>query len=120
VIVAAMDKVEAAVRALAKRAKAYRNGLGLTQKLVAEKSGYSESHVGRVEAGKRGTSVDYLFALADALGVSIARLLTDERTRAAEGAGLWSPAVVKLADLAEGLSAGDLQMVTGIVARLRK
>ena len=48
-----MDRV-----ALGKRIKAMRKGLGMTQDEFAEQLNCTSSHIGKIESGKGGISID--------------------------------------------------------------
>lgn len=52
--------------------------LNISQKELSERSGISQSHLSQVYTGKRQLSVDALFAVAEALNVSVSVLLQEE------------------------------------------
>ena len=49
--------------------------LGLTQKVLAAKTGLDNSYIGEVERGERNVSVLNVIRIADALGLSVSHLL---------------------------------------------
>lgn len=55
--------------------RSLRQQSGLSQEAFADKCGFARSYMSRVERGMSNPSVDALGVLADALGVSVARLL---------------------------------------------
>jgi HTH-type transcriptional regulator, competence development regulator len=57
------------------RLREAREGQGLTQEQVAERSGVHATEVSRIEAGKRDPKVSTLLRLAAALGVPAGSLL---------------------------------------------
>jgi transcriptional regulator with XRE-family HTH domain len=67
------DKVNAVVGENIRR---LRVGRGMTRLALAEKAGIDDSHLGKMERGKRGTSSGGYQRLADALGVAVAALFT--------------------------------------------
>jgi DNA-binding XRE family transcriptional regulator len=58
--------------AVGRRMRDLREGVGLSQAAVAEAAGLSRPFYLAVEAGRRNISLDKVFAIADALGVSAA------------------------------------------------
>jgi transcriptional regulator with XRE-family HTH domain len=62
-------------RALGKNLRQARERAGLTQEVVAERSGVHPTEVSRIESGKRDPRVATVEALADAVGVSVSDLL---------------------------------------------
>jgi len=68
---------EASVRvALGQRIREIRRSQGVSQEELAHKSGLDRSYVGCVERGERNVSIDNITALARALDVTIAELVT--------------------------------------------
>ncbi len=51
---------------------------GLSQEALADLAGIHRTYVGSVERGERNIALDNIHALADALGVSAARLVADD------------------------------------------
>ena len=66
---------------LGDRIRMIRLNAGISQEGLAERSGLHRTYVGSVERGERNIGVKNLWALADALGVSAARLVDDEGMR---------------------------------------
>lgn len=58
-----------------KRIAGIRRRNGLTQEQFAEKFSVSVEHVGRIETGKRGISIDFLVDIACAFEVSLDYLI---------------------------------------------
>ncbi len=54
-----------------------RTDRGLSQEALADRAGLHRTYVGSVERGERNIALDNIWALADALGVSPARLVDD-------------------------------------------
>jgi transcriptional regulator with XRE-family HTH domain len=71
------------VRALlGQRLRAVREQRGLSQELLGQRSGLSGKFIGEVERGRKSISIDSLYRVAAALGISLA-YLTDVRDWAA-------------------------------------
>lgn len=64
-------------RAFGRRMRAIREGQGLSQEALADLAGIHRTYVGSVERGERNIALDNINAIADALGVSPARLVAD-------------------------------------------
>jgi len=62
---------------LARNLRALRLARGWSQEKMAEKCGLHRTYVGAIERGERNVTLDTLNALAVALGVSAAELITD-------------------------------------------
>jgi len=62
-------------RALGKNLRQARERAGLTQEVVAERSGVHPTEVSRIESGKRDPRIATVEALAEAVGVSVSDLL---------------------------------------------
>lgn len=74
---------------LAKRIKELRLKLGLSQEELAYKTGYTDrSSIARIESGRNGVSSEKLILFATALGVSPAKLISQEAQPKPE-AGLY-------------------------------
>jgi transcriptional regulator with XRE-family HTH domain len=52
-----------------------RKAAGLTQEQLAERSGFSQQYISRLEQGRRNPTVVTLYELANALGVSHVELV---------------------------------------------
>ena len=63
--------------AIGKKVKAARKSLGLTQKELAEKTGYTESGISRVEKGEIDLPVSKIKVLANTLRVPVDYLIGD-------------------------------------------
>ena len=63
-------------RAFGDRVRELRTTAGLSQEALAEHAGLHRTYVGSVERGERNISLDNIYALAQALGVRGADLLT--------------------------------------------
>jgi transcriptional regulator with XRE-family HTH domain len=48
-----------------------RKAKGLTQAQLAEKTGFSQSNIGRIETGRYSVGLDVLTKIADALGATV-------------------------------------------------
>jgi transcriptional regulator with XRE-family HTH domain len=62
---------------LASRLRARRKSLGLTQHQLAELAGTDQSHISRLEQGRKGATTGMLHRIAQALGLSLSELLGD-------------------------------------------
>lgn len=58
------------------RIKILRKRHGMTQDQLATQLGISTDHLGKIELGKRGVSIDLLLELAESLNVSVDFLLS--------------------------------------------
>lgn len=67
-----VDKV-----ALGKRIKTMRQNLGITQEEFAERLNCTNSHIGKIENGKGGISIDLLVSVANTLHTTVDQLLLD-------------------------------------------
>jgi transcriptional regulator with XRE-family HTH domain len=63
--------------AFGKNVRKQRTNLGMTQEQLAEKLNRSNSHIGKIENGMGGFSVDTLVDLANALHTTVDQLLMD-------------------------------------------
>jgi len=52
-----------------------REGMALSQELLAEKAGLHRTYIGQVERGERNISVDSMERLADAVGLQLWEML---------------------------------------------
>ena len=64
-------------RAFGRRLRALRTERGLSQEALADLAGVHRTYAGSIERGERNVALDNIHALADALGVSPARLVDD-------------------------------------------
>ena len=64
--------------AFGQRLRVLRQERGLSQEALADSAGVHRTYVGSVERGERNIALDNINALADALGVSPARLVDDD------------------------------------------
>ena len=67
-----MDRI-----ALGKRIKALRQNLGITQDKFAEMLNCTNSHIGKIENGKGGISIEMLVSVANILHTTVDQLLLD-------------------------------------------
>ena len=56
---------------IGKRIAELRKAKGLTQAQLAEKTGFSQSNIGRIETGRYSVGLDVLAKIAEALGASV-------------------------------------------------
>ena len=63
--------------AFGQRVRVLRQERGLSQEALADLAGIHRTYVGSVERGERNIALDNINALADALGVSPAKLVDD-------------------------------------------
>ena|ERR1043165_9054507 len=96
------------------RLRKTREGKGLSQAELAEKSGLQPSAVSHFEAGRRSPSFDNLRALADALAVSTDHLLGRARPDSA------GPLVEKLFRRAGQMTQRDLELLADIAETMAK
>jgi transcriptional regulator with XRE-family HTH domain len=80
------DKVNAVVGENLRRLRAER---GMTRVALAEKAGFDDSYLGKMERGRRGTSGGGYQRLADALGVELPTLFARPEP------GIASPTPIK-------------------------
>lgn len=67
-----VDKV-----ALGRRIKTMRHNLGMTQEEFAEQLNCTNSHLGKIENGKGGISIELLVSVANMLHTTVDQLLLD-------------------------------------------
>jgi transcriptional regulator with XRE-family HTH domain len=60
--------------------KKYRESKGFSKSALAEKSGLHQTYIGLLERGERSPNLDTAKAIAEALGVSLAKII-DESER---------------------------------------
>ncbi len=73
---AAMAQRSQAHVALGRAVRTYREGLGLSQEELADRSGMHRTYVGGIERGERNISYANMLRLAGALGVPASQLLS--------------------------------------------
>ena len=56
---------------IGKRIAELRKAKGLTQAQLAEKTGFSQSNIGRIETGRYSVGIDVLAKIAEALGAKV-------------------------------------------------
>lgn len=56
---------------IGKRIAELRKAKGLTQAQLAEKTGFSQSNIGRIETGRYSVGLDVLAKIAEALGAKV-------------------------------------------------
>ena len=61
-----------------RRIRTLREGIGLSQEQLADKAGIHRTYVGGVERGERNLGLKNVYRIADALGVSVADLFSEE------------------------------------------
>ena len=77
-VILSIIKVGVCSMDLGKRIKFYRNKKGLTQAKLADLAHVSNGLIGQIETGKTYPSIPSLKSIAEALGVTISKLLEDE------------------------------------------
>ena len=65
------------ITALGKRIKSMRQNLGITQDKFAEMLNCTNSHIGKIENGKGGISIEMLVSVANILHTTVDQLLLD-------------------------------------------
>jgi transcriptional regulator with XRE-family HTH domain len=68
-------------RVFGERIRALRHDRGLSQERLAELAGVHRTYLSSLERGERNVSLDNIYAIAEALGVSPADLFESGRTR---------------------------------------
>ena len=61
---------------LASNMRRLRQGAGLSQELLADRAGLHRTYISSVERAERNVSLENIFAIAHALGVTAAELVT--------------------------------------------
>jgi transcriptional regulator with XRE-family HTH domain len=108
-------------RQLGSRIGRLRAKAGLTQEVLAERSGIGASYLARIEVGSRRPTLDVLGAIAAALDVPLHRLVADERAvRAAEGWEAWGRSGRALTALLLELDDTDAELLLKIATRMRR
>ncbi len=78
------DKLKSRLKVLGLKIAFYRKRRGLTQDALAERVDYSASYLGRVESCRDHDIVvpalDFLYRIADELGIPITKLVEDEES----------------------------------------
>jgi transcriptional regulator with XRE-family HTH domain len=72
------------VELVARRVRARRKALGLSQEALAHEAGIDRTYVSQVERRMRNLTITMLVRLAQALGTTADRLLTDDESSVAE------------------------------------
>ena len=62
---------------IGKRIAELRKAKGVTQAKLAEKTGFSQSNIGRIETGRYSVGLDVLSKIASALGASVKLVKND-------------------------------------------
>jgi transcriptional regulator with XRE-family HTH domain len=75
--------VDAPLRQLGQRIQALRKARGWSQEKFADVCGVHRTYMGHIERGEKNVSFNTLVRLADALGITVSELLSDE-TKAAQ------------------------------------
>ncbi len=99
--------------AVGKRIKKARNKLGITQEKLADLSGLSTAHIGKVEIGVSEPSLQALVDIANALHTSVDALLADH---------VAYPDVYLRQDIAElldGVTPQELSVISATLTTLR-
>lgn len=78
--------VQVDARRLGAQLRRIRRQRGMTQEELAERSGYHPTHIANIERGRNLPSLDAIFRLAQALGVSAADLVRAAETAAPKDA----------------------------------
>lgn len=103
-------------RLLGRRIAAFRRAGELSQERLGERAHVSASYVAHIEIGSRKPTLDVLLRIADALGIPLWKLLTDDRMTTDEKA--WDAASRELADKVRGLPQQDLRALSYLASRL--
>ncbi|PTQ93362.1 DNA-binding XRE family transcriptional regulator [Paraburkholderia sp. GV068] len=74
----AIARQEAVRDRLSTNLKLFRGKLSMSQEVLADRAGLHRTHVSQIERGNVNVALDTLVALAMALGVSEAQLLTEQ------------------------------------------
>ena len=63
---------------LSRQVKTYRSEAGMTQQVLAERSGIYRTYLSRIESGDANPSIGVLVALATTLNVEVHKLLMEQ------------------------------------------
>jgi transcriptional regulator with XRE-family HTH domain len=63
---------------LSRQVKTFRSGAGMTQQVLADKSGIYRTYLSRIESGDANPSIGVLIALATTLNVEVYKLLVEQ------------------------------------------
>jgi transcriptional regulator with XRE-family HTH domain len=74
----AIARQEAVRNRLSTNLKLFRGKLSMSQEVLADRAGLHRTHVSQIERGNANVALDTIVALAMALGVSEAQLLTEQ------------------------------------------
>lgn len=72
------DEARERVMRFGRRVKALRQAHGLSQEQLAHRAGFDRAAIGFIERGDREPGISKVVPLADALGVSVADLFTED------------------------------------------
>jgi transcriptional regulator with XRE-family HTH domain len=72
------DRIVQRRKSFGGRLRRVRTEAGLSQTAVASRAGLDRSFYAEIESGKHSVSVDRLYDIAEALGVAVRDLFTDE------------------------------------------
>ena len=89
--------------AFGKRLKELRNIKGMTQEELAEKLNISREHLGRIERGKYGCSIDLLIELSFTLNASTDYLLLGCRPERAQDRRQLLQVISQLSEIARNM-----------------
>lgn len=99
--------------AIGRRIKNLRCQRGLTQERLAEMSGYSTAHIGKIEIGSSQPSLESLIDIANALNTSVDPLLADNVAASA--------VILKkdIEELLDGVTSQELTVMLSTLTTLR-
>ncbi len=99
--------------AMGRRIKQIRCKRNLTQEKLAELSGYSTAHIGKIEIGKSEPSLEALVDIANALDTSVDHLLADNVAA--------SKIILKkdIEELLDGVTSQELTVMLSTLTTLR-
>ena len=102
------DEIAAGLRALGESIRGARLQRGMTRRILARDSGVSERYLAQLEGGDGNPSIAIVWQIARAMGLGMADLVPDMKTRSGE----WKAA----AGLLERLGAADLARARALLA----